>query len=144
MRFIAVIVVLVISTASVAAQRQGIKGQVFWLSGNQMPGPDKSTTPKQGIIREIQIYHVATMSDVVMQDNYFKEVKTGLVAKVVSGKDGFFKVKLPPGEYSVFTVEAGKGLFANIFDVSNKINPIIVKARKFSWLTITVDYESAY
>jgi hypothetical protein len=72
-----------LSTATLA-QKQGIKGQVFWVSGNQMPGPEKIKAPQQGIVREIHIYKVATQNDVVMENNYYSQVKTELVAKVTS------------------------------------------------------------
>jgi len=135
---------LVIIPAAVVAQKQGIRGQVFWLSGNQLPGPQRNAVqaPQQGIVREVQVYKVASPADVVMENNYYLEVRTGLVATAVSGPDGYFKIKLPPGEYSVFTVEP-KGLFANMFDTGNRINPIVVKPGKYTWMTITVDYEAA-
>jgi hypothetical protein len=143
MRLAGIFFLVVLHSTITCAQKQGIKGQVFWLSGNQMPGPGVQRPPQQGIIREVHIYKVATMNDVVMDNNYYTQVKTELVAKVISAKDGYFKVKLPVGEYSVFTVEP-KGLFANMFDVNNRINPVIVQPKKFTWITITVDYDAAY
>jgi hypothetical protein len=143
MRFLGIFILIVVHTNLTCAQKQGIKGQVFWLSGNQMPGPGTTQPPQQGIVREIHIYKVATVDDVVMDNNYYAKVNTPLVAKALSGKDGYFKVRLDPGEYSVFTLEP-KGLFANMFDVNQRINPVIVKAKKFTWITITVDYEAAY
>jgi hypothetical protein len=143
MRTLGIICLFAILFTSAFAQKQGINGQVFWLSGNQMPGPDKKSTPEQGIVREIHIYKITTMNDVVVENNYYHDVKTELVAKVTSGRDGYFKVRLLPGEYSVFTVEP-KGLFANMFDLKQRINPVIVKPRKFTWVTITIDYEAAY
>lgn len=143
MRLAVILFYIILHSTITCAQKQGIKGQVFWLSGNQMPGPGVQRPAQQGIIREIHIYKVATMDDVVMDNNYYSQVKTDLVAKVISGKDGYFKVRLPPGEYSVFTVEP-KGLFANMFDVKNRINPVVVRDRKFTWITVTVDYEAAY
>lgn len=143
MRFAVILLFFALHSTITCAQKQGIKGQVFWLSGNQMPGPGTQPPAQQGIVREIHIYKVATADDVVMDNNYYSQVKTDLVAKVVSGKDGYFKVRLPVGEYSVFVVES-KGLFANMFDVKNRINPVVVRDRKFTWITITVDYEAAY
>jgi hypothetical protein len=143
MRLAGILFLIVVHSTITCAQKQGIKGQVFWLSGNQMPGPGAQRPAQQGIIREIHIYKIATTNDVVIENNYYSQVKTDLVAKVVSGTDGYFKVRLPPGEYSVFTMEP-KGLFANMFDVNSRINPVIVKPKKFSWVTITVDYEAAY
>lgn len=144
MRMLGMICLLTLTSAVATAQKQGIRGQVFWLSGNQLPGPRSTTqAPQQGIVREVHVYNVAAAADVVMENNYYREVRTGLVAKAVSGPDGYFKIKLPPGEYSVFTVEP-KGLFANMFDSGNRINPVIVKPGKYTWVTITVDYEAAY
>ena len=143
MRVLAILFLLFAHATAASAQKQGIKGQVFWLSGNQMPGPGTVRPPQQGIVREVHIYRVATINDVEMDNNYYSKVKTEFVAKAVSGKDGYFKVRLEPGEYSVFTVEP-KGLFANMFDVNQRINPVIVKPKKFSWVTITVDYEAAF
>jgi hypothetical protein len=125
------------------AQKQGIKGQVFWLSGNQMPSPDKQRSPHLGIQREIYIYKPTTLQDVEQQDGFFSEIKTELIAKIVTRDDGRFKVKLPPGEYSVFTKEP-KGLFANLYDKNSRINIVEVKPKKYTWMVIAVDYEAAY
>lgn len=127
----------------VGAQKQGIKGQVFWLSGNQMPGPGRESAPHLGIQREIHIYKPATPTDAEQQDGFFKEIKTEFVAKTLTKTDGRFKIKLPPGEYSVFTREP-KGLFANLYDKDNRINIVVVKPKKFTWHVITVDYEAVY
>ena len=125
------------------AQKQGIKGQVFWLSGNQMPGPGKLSSPQQGIAREVFIYNAANQKDTPSQDGFFKEVNSVFVMKTTSSSDGSFKIKLPPGRYSVFVKEE-KGLFANLFDSEGCINCVSVREKKYSWITITVDYEAAY
>jgi len=125
------------------AQRQGIKGQVFWLSGNQMPSPDKVKSPQQGVVREIYIYNAATQSDATSQDGFFTEIKTTFITKVTSNTDGSFLVKLPEGKYSVLVKEP-QGLFANTFDGNGCINCISVRNKKYSWITIVVDYEAAY
>jgi hypothetical protein len=125
------------------SQREGIKGQVFWISGNQMPGPGNQVSPQQGVVRELLIYKAASLKDVVQSDQFYQEVKTELVGKVQSGPDGSFKVKLPPGEYSVFTQEQ-KGLFANGVDRNGCISCVTINPKKFSWITITVDYEAVY
>lgn len=124
-------------------KRQGIRGQVFWLSGNQMPGPGREFAPDLGISREIHIYEVTTRTDAIQHETFFTDIKTRLVATVVSGNDGRFKVKLPPGRYSVFVKEPS-GLFANLFNTSGEINPVVVEPKKFTWMSITVDYEAFY
>lgn len=126
-----------------AQKHQGITGQVFWLSGNQMPGPDRVSTPNQGVQREIYIYPVITVQQAQQQGPFFTDFKIEPVAKVMSGPKGMFKIKLPPGEYSVLVKEP-QGLFANLFDTQGHINPVIVKERQFTWLAITIDYEAAF
>ena len=123
--------------------KEGIQGQVFWVSGNQMPGPGKSIPPQQGVTREIVVYKAATLQDVEQKDLFFTSVKTELVTKAVSKSDGSFKIKLPPGRYSVFTQEQ-KGLFANIIDQNGCVSCVEVHPKKYSWVAITVDYEAAY
>ncbi|HOX82380.1 MAG TPA: carboxypeptidase regulatory-like domain-containing protein [Chryseolinea sp.] len=137
------LLVLVTFQISVLAQKQGIKGQVFWIGGNQMPGPKKSNSPQQGIIREIIIYNSVKLQDTKQTDGFFTEIPGPPVASILSKADGSFRINLPPGNYSVFVKES-KGLFANLFDGEGNINPITVKERKYSWLTLSVDYEAVY
>lgn len=125
------------------SQREGIKGQVFWISGNQIPGPGNLVSPGHGVVREVVIYKAATLEDVVQNDNFFQEVKTELIGKILSRPDGSFKIKLPPGEYSLFTQEQ-KGLFANGIDQKGCISCLTIKPKNYSWITITVDYEAVY
>ncbi|MFZ6010262.1 MAG: carboxypeptidase regulatory-like domain-containing protein [Bacteroidota bacterium] len=136
-------VVLMAIAFGAHAQKQGIKGKVFWLAGDQMPGPERAKAPQQGIIREILIYEAVTLQQTTQQNGFFSDIKTRLVAKTKSSQDGSFRVKLPPGQYSVFTQEP-KGLFANLFDGQGRINTVTVKPKEFAWITITVDYAAAY
>jgi hypothetical protein len=134
---------LVLSATTVFSQKQGLHGQVFWVSGNQMPGPESILSPNQGTSREVLIYELTNFTDVTQVGLFFRDIKTKMVATVQSKPDGTFKVKLAPGSYSVFTKERN-GLYANLFDEKNNINPVVVKASQYSWKTITLDYEAAY
>lgn len=127
----------------VYAQRQGIKGEVFWLGGNQMPAPQQqSADAEQGVVREILFYEPTHLQDVdQVSDGLFTKIKTKLIATTKSAPDGSFTIKLPPGEYSVFVKERD-GLFANLVDRANTLNPVTVKPKHYAWLTITVDYET--
>lgn len=142
MRLYLVVLLLGVSTA-LQAQRQGIKGQLYWVYGNQMPGPEKRHIPRQGVAREIYIYELTSLPYVEMEDGFYKKVHNRFVKSVFSKPDGSFKVKLPPGHYSVF-VKEDKGLFANIFDSENNISPVTVEPKKYSWITITIDYQAVY
>jgi hypothetical protein len=125
------------------AQKQGIKGQIYWISGNQMPGPETKSSPQQGVQREVYVYELTYVKDCKQDGLFFTSIPTHLVTQRVSNPDGTFKVKLLPGKYSVFVKEP-KGLFANLFDQNNAINPIIVKEKNYAWITIAIDYEAAY
>jgi len=123
--------------------KQGILGQLDWVSGNQMPGPDKKPEARQGVVREVQIYELLNQNDVESEDGFIKKVNKPLLKTVVSDSNGVFKVSLPPGSYSILIKEA-KGLFANQFDQNNNIQPVIVKDKGFSRVNIIINYEAAY
>jgi hypothetical protein len=135
--------IIIVTACGVHVQRQGIRGEILWLSGNHMPGPGKVNQPRLGIQREIHVYKVTTVDQEDQNGPFFSDLKSELVTKLSSKVDGSFKVKLPPGEYSVFVKEP-QGLFANLIDQNGKINPVNVQANRYSWLPITVDYEAAY
>ncbi|MBL7866301.1 MAG: carboxypeptidase regulatory-like domain-containing protein, partial [Cyclobacteriaceae bacterium] len=128
---------------SATGQKQGLQGQVFWVSGNQMPGPDAVLSPNQGAVREVLIYEITNITDATQIGPFFRDIKTRLVATTTSKPDGTFKVKLPIGSYSVFTREKN-GLYANLFDGKGFINPVTIKEGQYAWKTITIDYDAAY
>lgn len=142
MKYTLVILILLTSLAA-NGQKQGLQGQVFWVSGNQMPGPDAVLSPNQGAVREVLIYEITNITDATQVGPFFRDIKTRLVATVTSKADGTFKVKLPAGSYSVFTREKN-GYYANLFDGKGYINPVTIKEGQYAWKTITIDYDAAY
>jgi hypothetical protein len=123
--------------------REGISGQVLWLRSDQMSGHSKTIAPPLGVTREIHIYKATSVADTRQDEEFFSEIKTELVTKTWSKEDGTFRIKLHPGEYSVFIRES-RGLYANIIDKNGCINCIVVKPRKYSWVGITIDYDVPY
>lgn len=139
-----ILLCLISMSCSSTQQRQGIKGQVFWISGNHLPGLDNPRSVHTGIQREVFVYHITKLDQATQIENgFFKEISTELVATTLTKPDGSFKLRLPPGNYSVFVKEKD-GLFANLFNKDNAINPITVKERQYSWLPINVDYKAVY
>jgi hypothetical protein len=125
--------------AQAQSLRQGIQGQVFLVGSATIP--DSSTArpnPNAGIKREVVIHELTTLWQAKHENGLFNSVPTAVIASVISEDDGTFKVKLPPGTYSVF-VREGNGLYANLFE-ENQINPVVVKPKRYSWVTITVEY----
>ena len=134
---------ILICSVSCMSQKQGIRGKVLLVQGNQMPGPGNKNISAKGVEREIQFYKAATLQQAKRSEGFFIEIQTPLVATAKSTEDGSFEVILPEGEYSVLTKEE-KGLFANIFDGSGRINVVVVKKRKFAEITLQVNYEAVY
>lgn len=122
---------------------QGAKGKVYWLEGNHMPGPEHSRRVKQGVVREIFFYPLASMKNVTMEGWFVSDMPGKPLARVRSRRDGSFKVRLKPGTYSVLVNEKGK-LYANLFDGEGNIFPVTIPAKKYADLTILIDYEAAY
>ena len=115
--------------------KQGICGTVTELRGNQMPGPDQpKPNPGKAVVREVEIFAVLTMDQVVSNDAGFitdtNDAKP--VKKTKTDKRGKFCVYgLPVGAYSVLVREP-QGLYYNISDTSNRINPVTVRKGKVS------------
>jgi hypothetical protein len=143
MKFILSWFLLLGAVAFAVAQKQGIIGTVEWIQGNQMPGPDRQPIKPTGIKREVWIYEIVSLQQVESEGVFFQNIPTRMIKKVSSNRRGKFKVKLPPGEYSLFIKEK-EGLFANRFDQNNRINAVEVKPGKFTRITILVDYEATY
>jgi hypothetical protein len=129
--------VLTPSTGSTAQSlKQGIKGQVFLLPSSA--DSLAKSNPEAGVQREVHIYELTTLDQASHENGIFKYLPTKKVLSVLTKIDGSFKVKLPPGTYSVL-VQQPEGLFANLFE-QNRINPVVVKPKQFAWVTITIDY----
>jgi hypothetical protein len=131
---------------------QGIHGTVTFVEGNFMPGVEPETNPKKSahkltngtalpVERDIVIYNLTNIKDATVtgDHDFYSAVVGKPVATVTSDPNGNFFAALPPGQYSVFTVEDG-GLYANRFDDSDNINPVEVKENATTDIQIKIDY----
>lgn len=129
-------------------KEQGIKGRITWLEGNQMPkisdAPIQTGVLKgEPVVRTVQIFPLVNLADAKMENGLFQSIAAKPIAETTSNEKGEFKIKLPPGQYSVFTVEED-GLFANIFDQNGDIQPINIKKKKWSKLDIVINYKAFF
>lgn len=130
-------------------QTAGIEGQVIWVEGNQMPQSTdkKSQSPSSGkgkpAKRTIRIHQLTHINQASLGDYLFGNIETPLVAEVETDEQGYFKVALPPGRYSIFTVEEN-GYFANVFDLDSYIYPLTVEKSKWNKIQIRIDYKAVY
>jgi len=124
---------------------QGIEGHVYRVSGNQMPSPDKKPTKPKGIKTTVYIYNLTNLDQTTRegQSAFYSAIKTKLVKKVRSDANGYFKVKLSPGEYSLFTKKDSL-FYANTFDGKNNIAPVQVSPQNFAKVEIKMDYDAHY
>lgn len=125
--------------------RQGIEGQVVLVSGNQMPSPDRPPGQPQGIKTTLYIYQLTDLNQVsrVGQSAFYSNINTQLVKKIETGENGYFKVKLPPGQYSVFLMKDTL-FYANRFDDKNNIAPVAVESRQMTKIEVKMDHSAVY
>ncbi len=69
------LILLVLCSFTVLSQKQGLHGQVFWVSGNQMPGPESILSPNQGAVREVLVYELTNFRDVTQVGPFFATSK---------------------------------------------------------------------
>lgn len=123
----------------------GIRGTVWWVSGNQMPSPDGQSRPQKGIRRKIGVFRVLTEQQVVKagESGFYSKIRSKRLRTVWSDKLGKFRLQLPPGRYSLLVWEKGMW-YANSFGENDEINPVEVEAGKMTEADITVNYTAAY
>ena len=128
--------------------RQGIVGEVRWVEGNLMPALGDTTITRRykgiPIQRQLYIFQAVKKEHAISGgEQFYKKVNAELVARIQTDKEGFFKLDLPPGKYSVFVME-DDGFFANTFDGSGFISPVTVHENDFTEIIITVNYKAYY
>src|SRR5271154_2706134 len=83
---------------SVSNINQGIEGYIYFVSGNQMPSPDRRPSPPKGIKSTLYIYPLTNINQVTQrqQSPFYSAIKTKIIKKTESDSTGFFKVQLEP------------------------------------------------
>lgn len=137
---------------SVVATRQdagcgksGIRGQVYQVSGNQMPSPDDPPAPPKGVQTTLYIYELTNIGQVSRQGQsaFYASIGTKLVREVATKADGSYLVKLKPGWYSLF-VKKDSLFFSSQFDSNNNIHPVEVREGVMTEDEFRVNYNAVY
>jgi hypothetical protein len=124
---------------------QGIEGHVFLIAGNQMPSPDHKPPAPQGVRTTIYIYALTSVNQIIHSGSspFYSAVHSKFIDSVQSRSDGYFRVELSAGRYSLFTKK--KELFyANTLDGQNHIAPATVRAGQLTQVVIKMDYDAIY
>jgi hypothetical protein len=131
--------------AKITCKNQGIEGYVYRISGNHMPSPNIKPSAPKGIKTTVYIYERTNLNQVERQGQlaFYFSIKTKLVKKAESGTNGYIKVQLPPGQYSIFT-KKDTLFYANWFDKDSNIAPVEVLSKKMTKVEIRVDYDATY
>lgn len=124
-------------------RRSGIKGRVLLVTGNQMPSPGEPRPAPKGIKTTVYIYELTNTGQVTKSGAFYSAISTKPVKQVETADDGSFKVKLKPGQYSLF-VKKGALFYSNIFDAENNIHPVTVAKGVMTEEEFRVDYDAAY
>jgi len=138
-------IALLSSYTGIFCKREGIRGNIYRVQGNRMPSPDLPRPAPQPFATTLYIYELTNMSQVknAPEGSFYTAINTRLIKTVKADRKGSFKIKLPPGDYSLF-VKKDSLFYANIFDEKNNIYPVKVEKGKFTQVDIKVDYGAVY
>jgi hypothetical protein len=125
------------------AGRQGIEGNIYLVSGNQMPGPGRPLNKGRGVSRTVYFYAPTTGNETQGTAPLYTNLKTKLIAQTKSDSTGHYSIKLPAGKYSVFINEAGH-LFAAESDGTGTLNPVDVLSKTITKKDFTLNHNAAY
>ena len=124
---------------------QGLEGNITYVEGDVMPGPDGPNARPVPVQREVLVFKPIPRLQVSSRAGVFFSIpEESLIAKQLSSLEGCYRIPLPPGEYTVVINEPGKGYFANIFDGQDRIQTVVVKPEFKSKLDIVINYNAAY
>ncbi len=124
--------------------QQGVAGQVFELTGNQMPSPDRPVNHDGNPIQTIvYIYELTNQSEQTQEAGVYTNITTKKIAAIKTAANGEFKIALPEGKYSLF-VKVEDGYFANLFDDKMNIHPITISKDQITTTKVKVDYNATF
>jgi hypothetical protein len=90
---------------------KGIWGTVSMLQGNCMPIVDPNVCTHCPVKRTVRVYEYTMPSKAVPYNNstiFFDSFQTQLIAETEADEDGFYQLDIPPGQYTIVTLEQGK------------------------------------
>lgn len=150
-RILCCILLLVMLTAGCKSPKektQGIHGKVYWVEGNRMPQASEgnlnpSMDTGQGVKRTLKIHPLTHLDQLSLGDYLIGTIATPEIKRIDTAEDGSYRVELPIGTYSIFTVE-DEGYFANTFDHNNHVNPVKVTSSEWTQFDIVINYKAVY
>jgi hypothetical protein len=121
--------------------KQGVRGYVRELKGNQMPSPGVPKQKGKGFPATICIFTLVNVSqvDADPKPSFYKVIHARLVKTVQADSTGYFETSLDTGRYSLF-IKIGGLFYASLTDQYNNLAPVTVEASRQSY--IELEYKS--
>jgi hypothetical protein len=125
--------------------KQGIKGCVRLLTGNQMPSPGKLSGSRKGIPAVIYIYPLVTVSETEPSTKacFYKAVHASLVKVIKADSSGYFESLLDTGNYSLF-IRIGDLFYACQTDQFNHLVPARVTSSRQTYVELLYKYNVTF
>lgn len=133
----------VITTHEDACFGQGIKGNIYRVSGNQMPSPDLPPSKPKGMKATVAIFELTNQNQLISLGKFYQNPPTKLIQLIQTNDDGYYKIKLKPGKYSLF-IKIDNLYFSNVFDDKFNIHPVEIKKGKWTHDNLNVNYDAVY
>ncbi len=122
-----------------------VTGKLQKPTGNQMPSPDLPNEIPAGMSGFVYFFEPTLVNMGVPSGEVGTFLMTNkiLIAKSLANKEGFFKVKLRPGNYTVMIGKNGQ-FYSNISNLEGFINPIVVEKKDNKPLVLSADWDAIY
>jgi hypothetical protein len=146
MRYLLICIFLVVSLSFYAQSgkkykyKTGVKGQITDVSGmNLMPSPDAPTPKGLALSTKVVLCKPITMDGAI--EKVITTIPTKIIRTTYTNKNGFYKIKIPAGKYSIL-VKISKGWYVAYVD-GTTASPILVKRGRFTLNNIQVSNNTA-
>lgn len=136
------IFLLICFSSNALAQSSRIEGQLYWHAPDDSGASIEQTNSYSGIPLEIFVHPLTSAAEIETEDGVITKIYTPVIKRAFSKWNGTFRIRLPPGAYSVFVFYKNQ-FFGNLKDREGNLSPAFVGEKKRAWVTITVNY-SAY
>jgi hypothetical protein len=146
MRYLLICIFFVVNLNIYAQSRKkykyktGIKGYITDVSSmDLMPSPDAPTPSGAALATKVMICKPITMDGTI--EKYIAKVPTKIISTTHANKKGFYKVKVPAGQYTIL-VKTTKGWYVSYVD-GTTASPVFVKKGLFTQRDIQVTNNTA-
>jgi hypothetical protein len=139
------VILLMLTFLGCGPAKVAVSGKVQRIMGNQMPSPDVKNEEPAGFAATVFFFEPTLMNMGVPtgEQGLFLMTNKKLVAKVLCGKDGSFKLKIKPGKYSVLLGKDDQ-FYSNISNLDGLINPIDIIKKGNKPLVLRADWGAIY